>query len=213
MTDRIAGERWLLIPGHDGYEVSNLGRVRSLDRWVVGARGRDQRKRGRLLKLGLNKSGYFRTQLAYQKKFLVHHLVLLAFVGPRMNGLHGLHNNGNPQDNRSVNLRWGTPEDNMADKVLHGTNHELNKTHCPRNHPLTGDNLVPYQLQQGKRVCRACVKGRHHLEWCRRSGSIAPPLQEAADRFYAQICRGVLDERTNPAAYGNRLPPHLYRPA
>lgn len=30
------------------------------------------------------------------------------------------------------------------------------KTHCPQGHELSGDNLVPYRLRKGARVCRTC---------------------------------------------------------
>lgn len=34
------------------------------------------------------------------------------------------------------------------------------KTHCPRGHSLTDDNLIPANLRQGGRACRACREGR-----------------------------------------------------
>ena len=51
----------------------------------------------------------------------VHHIILEAFVGARPSGMHGCHNNGNRLDNQASNLRWDTPANNQADRVLHGT--------------------------------------------------------------------------------------------
>ncbi len=51
----------------------------------------------------------------------VHRLVLEAFVGRRPEGMQCRHLNGNPQDNRLCNLKWGTPKENAADKRVHGT--------------------------------------------------------------------------------------------
>lgn len=51
---------------------------------------------------------------------LVHHMVLLAFKGPRPEGLIGLHNDGNSMNNAPSNLRWGTHDDNMQDRKRHG---------------------------------------------------------------------------------------------
>jgi len=51
----------------------------------------------------------------------VHILVLEAFVGLRPQGTETRHLNGIPDDNRLVNLRWGTPTENRADTLLHGT--------------------------------------------------------------------------------------------
>jgi len=53
--------------------------------------------------------------------FSPHQLVLWAFVGPPADGQIGLHNDGNPWNNQSDNLRWGTKKDNYADAVSHGT--------------------------------------------------------------------------------------------
>ena len=57
----------------------------------------------------------------FQKIESVHRIVLLAFIGPCPQGLVGCHNNGNPRDNRLVNLRWDTPKSNTADRKKHGT--------------------------------------------------------------------------------------------
>jgi hypothetical protein len=51
----------------------------------------------------------------------VHRLVLEAFVGTRPTGMHGCHNDGNPDNNHLSNLRWDTPKGNQADRVKHGT--------------------------------------------------------------------------------------------
>lgn len=51
----------------------------------------------------------------------VHHLVLEAFVGPRPAGMETRHLNGVRADNRLENLAWGTPTENAADKIRHGT--------------------------------------------------------------------------------------------
>lgn len=56
-----------------------------------------------------------------QAEFLVHRLVLEAFVGPCPDGKQAAHNNGNKADNSVDNLRWATPKENMADQYIHGT--------------------------------------------------------------------------------------------
>lgn len=53
--------------------------------------------------------------------FLVHRLVLMAFVGPCPEGMEGCHADGNRANNSLVNLRWDTREANEKDKVQHGT--------------------------------------------------------------------------------------------
>ncbi len=51
----------------------------------------------------------------------IHQLVCEAFHGPRPDGLQVRHLNGIKTDNRASNLVWGTPAENHADKVRHGT--------------------------------------------------------------------------------------------
>ena len=71
--------------------------------------------------------GYLRVRLraAASKRCWrrVHVLVLEAFVGPKPSPRHvGAHYpDPDPANNRVSNLRWATPEENEADKRLHGT--------------------------------------------------------------------------------------------
>lgn len=50
----------------------------------------------------------------------VHILVLEAFVGPRPDGMQGLHKSDNARNNRLSNLYWGTPSQNAVDAVNNG---------------------------------------------------------------------------------------------
>lgn len=54
------------------------------------------------------------------KRYYIHRLVLLAFVGPCPPGMECCHIDGNPINNRLSNLRWGTRRENMEDRVRHG---------------------------------------------------------------------------------------------
>jgi hypothetical protein len=64
--------------------------------------------------------GYLRVNLS-GKLFLVHVLVLEAFVSKRPEGMQVCHNNGIPDDNRLENLRWDLPKNNVSDRIGHGT--------------------------------------------------------------------------------------------
>lgn len=114
-------ERWLPVVGYEGlYEVSNLGRVRSLPRVtsdgrrIAGLVRKTRPSHGRVMVI-VSKRGE-------RKTFAVSHLVLRAFVGARQDGLECCHNDGNFQNNALVNLRWDTPASNWHDRdVVHNT--------------------------------------------------------------------------------------------
>lgn len=120
-------ETWKPISGfEDLYEVSDLGRVRSLDRIQSSYGGRTWLRKGRLMKLTTVKDqGYIVVTLSlngFRLRPYVHELVLTAFKGVRPNpSSHGCHNDGDPANNVLGNLRWDTPVGNMSDRVVHGT--------------------------------------------------------------------------------------------
>jgi hypothetical protein len=157
-------ENWKPIPGHEGrYEVSDHGRVRSVDRDVAYANGSVRRYSGQAVKGRATASGHLRVSLyggSGDRDHFVHRLVLEAFVGPRPSGMEGCHDNGIPDDNRLTNLRWDTTRENHLDRVKHGTHHETRKTHCPRGHAYEGDNLVV--TKDGWRKCRECHRIRSY---------------------------------------------------
>lgn len=96
-------EIWRPVPGWaELYEVSSLGRVRSLRRQRV-LRGS---KAGRYELISLQSEGC-------KKTYLTHRLVARAFIGPVPQGLQVNHKNGNKRDNRAMNLEYVTPGANV----------------------------------------------------------------------------------------------------
>lgn len=118
MTLDLFAKNWRSIPGHPHYEVSDCGRVRSLDRvQMYSFRGRlvARKHRGKILQAGTMERGHQFVVLGRKKGFCVHVLVLLAFVGPPQPGQECCHYDDNPANNRLSNLRWGTRSENIAD--------------------------------------------------------------------------------------------------
>lgn len=115
-------EQWVDIPEWKGlYQVSNLGRIRSLDRIVKGRHPRMLYK-GRIIVTDRG-SLYPVVTLVRGKQKLhenLHALVLRSFVGPRPVGMEACHNNGDKKDSRLENLRWDTPQANHLDRRIHG---------------------------------------------------------------------------------------------
>lgn len=114
-------EIWKAIPGFEGgYEVSSLGRVRSITRLVLCRGGARRSVKGQMLKPQKHSSDYLQVGLC-GKTYLVHSLVMLAFVGECPCGKECAHNNGKKVDNRLTNLRYATVAENAADRIRHGT--------------------------------------------------------------------------------------------
>ena len=113
-------ERWLGVPGYEGrYAVSDQGRVKSLDCVLYRPHANGSmvavRKKGVLLRPATTPSGHQQVMLGRggANKWLVHQLVMLAFVGPCPEGMEILHIDSNPANNRPRNLKYGTRSENM----------------------------------------------------------------------------------------------------
>lgn len=124
MSER--NEVWLPVVGFEGsYEVSSLGRVRSMDRvvWCSGpVKGTyPSLKKGRLLAPGrMNELGHLSVALGKGNSQCVHTLVAAAFHGPRPTGLDVCHRDGDAGNNREGNVYYGTRSANNRDITLHG---------------------------------------------------------------------------------------------
>ena len=113
-------EVWKDVKDFGGYKVSNNGRVKSLDRYVVDKNGKRMFYNGIYLKQHVDKDGYLRVQLNKEGKGYnvgVHRLVLLAFVPNPENKPQVNHKNGIKNDNRLENLEWCTNSENQLHAI------------------------------------------------------------------------------------------------
>lgn len=118
------GEIWKDINNYENiYQVSNLGRVRSLRRF-------------RIIKQRLSKSGYLNVTLRKEsneklKGMRVNRLVAAAFIDNKENKPYVNHLNSIKTDNRVENLEWCTQSENIKHPYKIGTkkpsNQYLNK--------------------------------------------------------------------------------------
>lgn len=138
-------EQWLPIPGWEGfYEASDLGRIRSVPRYMC---------KGCVLKpRALPEKGYLQVGLSRNNKVTmsyVHRLVAATFIGPCPEGLEVLHGDGDPANNVPGNLRYGTHGENGRDMVRHGRTQTGTKHY--RSY-LTDDEVVTIRSLLGRGV-------------------------------------------------------------
>lgn len=103
-------EMWKDIQGYEGlYQVSNLGRIKSLERYRKNNGGSQTLMQERILRQGKLKKGYCRVELckdAIRKPYLVHRLVAEAFI-PNPNGFPEInHKDEDKANNNAENLEW-----------------------------------------------------------------------------------------------------------
>jgi hypothetical protein len=126
-------EVWRNIEGYENlYEVSSVGRVKSLPRKTT---------KGRIIKNGNRCNGYQAVTLSRDNKpksHYVHRLVATAFLGNTDNKPCVNHIDGNPSNNSVTNLEWATYTENeqhsytVLGKITHNKNTSVYETHaCP----------------------------------------------------------------------------------
>lgn len=158
-------EEWRPIVGYEGlYEVSDLGRVRSLPREALRSDGALMRRRGNLLSRRPIHKGYVRVVLrghGVSRFRRIHRLVLEAFVGECPEGKQCAHLNGDPADCRLSNLAWVSPTENASHKHAHGTH--LHGTKC---------NLAVLDDDQAREIFQ--LKGTITAKACARERGVSP---------------------------------------
>ena len=151
-------EIWRPISGYEGlYEVSNNGRVRSVQRIIHYSDGYDRINDGRILKPAKaskdKRCDYLRVSLSkdnFVRQFSVHRIVAEHFVN-RNDGCDFVnHIDGNKHNNSAENLEWVTASGNKMHAVYTGLdipNFGIKRVYC-----LTNGKVYPSASQAAREL-------------------------------------------------------------
>ena len=127
-------EEWRYIEGYEGlYQVSNEGRIKSLNREIVYKDGRKKILPEKILHNFLSDLGYYHVMLSKNgipKRYKVHRLVAKAFI-PNPNDLPIInHKDENPKNNTVENLEWCTQDYNIhyGTMIERGREKQINRS-------------------------------------------------------------------------------------
>ena len=155
-------EVWKDIEGYKGiYQVSDAGRVRSVDR--INSRG--YKRKGIILKLQDGNRGYKTVGLCkdgVMKSHLVHRLVAVAFIPNPENKPEVNHTEGNKPDNRACKLEWCTAAENSE----HAVKMRLLKPPLGERHPqskLSEIDVLDIRWLRGFGVTIAALAGEYQV--------------------------------------------------
>lgn len=151
-------EIWKEIENYEGYyEVSNLGRVKSVDRFVLDTLGRLQHRKGKLKAQTLNQDGYLTVKLSkngVDEKIAVHILVGKAFVDGYFEGAEINHKDFDRTNNVFTNLEWVTHCDNVSYSITHGRHISSIKDYKGENNPNYQNHKLSAKYKNDKELAK-----------------------------------------------------------
>ena len=167
-------ERWMPINGFEGlYEVSNYGRVKSLNRIIMN-KGGLYRKRELILKQRSHKGRHLMVVLCKEGRTypkLVHRLVAEAFIQNPYNKPVVDHIDTNPQNNHVDNLRWVTIQENCLNPLTREHNSSSKMGHKYYGRPLTDEERAKISMaNKGRKLTE---EQRERLSIARKNSPIA----------------------------------------
>lgn len=143
-------EMWRDISDYeDGYQISNLGNVRSKDRYIKYKTGQIKFVKGQTMKLSLDSHGYYKVNLRKNnifKTFRVHKLVANHFLKKEYAKDIVNHKNGNKLDNNVNNLEFVTLSENTI-HAIYTLKRDFTKKELEKKRPIISiENNVTYRF-------------------------------------------------------------------
>jgi len=168
-------EIWKDVPNYEGlYQVSNLGKVKSLERDIVHM-GNISRIKEKVMKPFINRGGYYCVKLSKNQKyksFKIHRLVALAFI-PNPNNYECInHKDENKKNNVVSNLEWCTKRYNNEYGSKSLWKRKVYKFDLDGNLLAKYDSITEAAKQNNfsyssiNGCCRESIRTAHGFIWC-----------------------------------------------
>jgi hypothetical protein len=194
-------EIWKTYPEFDFIQGSNLGRVKTLDHWVIYKNGSKRLIKGHILPQQCDRYGYMKVQLHVSGKNVprkTHRIVASCFLANPKHLPEVNHKDCNPKNNCANNLEWVTHQENIAyrDKLGHTARHNKPKKPVIAVNLKTSEVLrfesrreAGRQLNIDNRSIYAVVNGR---------------LKQAGGYFFTGTDNEITEERLRKIKAGIR---------
>lgn len=139
----IIREEWTQMEGFEGvFDMSNLGRIKSLER-LSPYKHSFRKVKEKILTASVNRYNYYKYTLCYNKKYtnvLLHRMIAIHFIENPENKPEVNHIDGVTTNNDLWNLEWNTPKENIANAF------KLGAMYCRKGTRNNGSKMTEAQV-------------------------------------------------------------------